>query len=84
MKEKVIMGISLIKRRDTADKVQELLTVYGCYINTRLGLHQASGKFCSEDGLIILQFLEGAGEKARELEAALKSVSGVQVQMMIF
>ena len=52
-----IMLIMVGSRRDTAVKVQELLTEYGCSIKTRLGLHTASDSVCSEDGLIVLELV---------------------------
>lgn len=48
-----VMAILVDKRRETAVRVQEILTKYGCIIRTRLGLHETEA--CSDDGLIILQ-----------------------------
>ncbi|MBE3580953.1 MAG: hypothetical protein IMW96_04855 [Thermoanaerobacteraceae bacterium] len=48
-----IMAILVDSRRETATKVQEILTKYGCIIRVRLGLHETEA--CSDEGLIILQ-----------------------------
>lgn len=80
----IIMGIEVEKRRDLADKVQQLLTDYGCSINTRIGLHQASSDFCSEKGLIVLQFIDNSEKEALELEFKLNSIEGIKVRKMVF
>lgn len=81
---KIIMGIRMQQRRETAQSVQAALTDYGCYIKTRLGLHQASDDSCSEQGIILLEFIDNADDKADELEKALKSISSVEVLRMTF
>jgi len=77
---KTIMLILVGKRRESAVAVQKLLTDYGCYIRTRLGLHDASETVCADDGLIILE-LVGDPAKHRELFTALKAVPCLQVKM---
>ncbi len=52
-------------RRKVAPDVQKILTDYGCYIKTRLGLHDSVLNQCSETGLI---FLELAGDKDKHIE----------------
>lgn len=81
---KVIMGIQLQQRHETATKVQELLTEYGCFIKTRLGVHHASADSCSELGLIILEFTDEADKEAYQLEAELTEINGVVVKKMAF
>jgi hypothetical protein len=78
------MGFVLHERVKTASKVQELLTSYGCEINTRIGLHVASAKTCSSQGLILLEFIDDAEDKAAEFEKELKDIADVDVQKMIF
>ena len=84
--KKVIMGVELEQRRGTATKVQEILTDYGCFIKTRLGLHQASDsqEVCSEKGLIILELIIDAEKEATEMQEKLEKVEGVVVKQMIF
>lgn len=78
------MGFVLHDRVKTASKVQELLTTYGCDINTRLGLHVASPDSCSPQGLILLEFIDNADDKAAEFEQKLKEIADVDIQKMIF
>ncbi|MDP4109344.1 MAG: hypothetical protein Q8878_04870 [Bacillota bacterium] len=80
---KTIMGIELRERVENAPKVQELFTKYGCYINTRLGLHSASKDSCSPRGLIILEFIDGADREAEALEKELSDFE-VNIQKMKF
>lgn len=77
---KNIMLVLVGKRRESAAQVQKLLTDYGCYIKTRLGLHDASESVCSEDGLIILE-LVGDKAKQQELFSALKKVPCLNVKL---
>lgn len=81
---KTIMGFVLHDRINTASTVQELLTSYGCEINTRIGLHVASEKSCSPQGLILLEFVDDAEDKAKEFEKKLKDIADVEVQKMVF
>lgn len=83
---KIIMGIEVENRIDTATKVQALLTDFGCFIKTRIGLHEASdeGDLCSQKGLIILEFIKNTQEKAKELEESIKELKGVVVKIMEF
>lgn len=81
---KVIMGFVLKDRVKSAPDVQELLTAYGCEINTRIGLHVASDDACSGSGLILLEFIDNAENKAEEFEKELKKIANVEVQKMVF
>ena len=81
---KIIMGIQLEQRQNAVSEVQALLSEYGCYIRTRLGIHEAAEDSCSEKGLIILEFIDAKQSVARELEEKLKKVSQVTVRKMEF
>ncbi|NDL67873.1 hypothetical protein [Anaerotalea alkaliphila] len=83
---KIIMGIKVDHRQVEAAKLQQLLTEYGCIIKTRLGLHNASekGTECSEDGLILLEFIADADADVGELEGKLGGHAGVHVEKMVF
>lgn len=76
-----VMAVSLEKRSKEAPKVQEILTKHGCLINARLGLHEAGGPSCSEEGLILLH-LKGQGEEINRLRTDLEAVPGVRVKSM--
>jgi len=81
---KIIMGIQLQQRHETATGVQNLLTKYGCFIKTRLGVHQAAKDSCSEQGLIILEFMDNSEKEANELEKELNEIRSVVVKKMEF
>ena len=81
---KIIMGIQLQKRHQTAPHFQDILTEYSCYINTRIGVHHATEDSCSEKGLIILEFVENADKQAAEFENKLSSIDDVIVRKMEF
>jgi len=77
----VIMGIVQENRTETAVKVQDILTKYGCYIRVRLGLHDAAMETCTNSGIILLQ-LCGENLPLQEMEAELKAVPNVKVKHM--
>jgi hypothetical protein len=77
-----IMAILQENRVDTAPKVQEILTKYGCHIRMRLGLHEAAVDNCSNTGLILLQ-LCGDQAATGELEENLNAVPHVKVKSML-
>ncbi len=77
---KTIMLILVGKRRETAVTVQKLLTDYGCYIKTRLGLHEASETVCADDGLVILE-LVGDAKKHEELLRSLQALPCLEVRL---
>lgn len=77
---KTIMLVLIGKRMESAVEVQKALTEYGCYIKTRLGLHEASDSVCSEIGMVILE-LVGDKKKHEELYNSLKKVPCVNVKI---
>ena len=76
-----IMAISQEHRVETATKVQDLLTKYGCSIKVRLGLHESAQDSCSPRGLILLQLCEGFDE-LQTFEQELKDIPSVKVKHM--
>jgi len=76
---KDVMLILISNRSDSAVKVQDLLTNYGCIIKTRLGLHEGVDRKCSESGLIVLEICDMEGE-GKKLLAGLKKVKGVHAK----
>ena len=76
-----IMAIRTDKRRDVAEKLQKVLTTFGCNISLRLGLHEA-GLVCSDSGLILL-VLTGPEEEIAQFEQALNQLEGVRHQTML-
>lgn len=80
---RIILGIEIGHREESAVEVQGLLTEYGCSIKTRLGLHEA-GNTCSSMGMILLEFAVGHTEKAIALETELKKIESIKVRKMEF
>ncbi len=61
MNKHLIMIIRVSHRLQIAEKLQHVLSQYGCGINTRLGLHEAGqDDACANDGLIILHLVPAA------------------------
>jgi hypothetical protein len=83
MKKHIVFGVHVTDRLKRVDAVQHLLSEYGCNIKTRLGLHEVSEKFCSPNGLLILE-MAGDEKKSMELADKLAAVEGIEVQKMIF
>jgi hypothetical protein len=83
---KIILGIEIERRRNIAIDVQEILTEFGCFIKTRIGLHEASDdrQICSENGLMLLELIKDSGKEGAELEERLARIEGVVVKKMEF
>jgi hypothetical protein len=79
----VVVGVHITDRVKHVPSVQDVFTKYGCSIRTRLGLHNASEKFCSPNGLILLE-MAGDEEPIWQLMKELKAIEGVDVQKMVF
>ncbi|MCK9244439.1 MAG: hypothetical protein M0R34_06775 [Candidatus Marinimicrobia bacterium] len=76
---KNFMIIVVNLRKKEAVTVQKILTEWGCFIKTRLGLHEGVLDQCSEVGSIILE-LVGEKEKHQELTRKLNLLAGVNAQ----
>lgn len=76
-----IMAVLQENRTETAPKVQDVLTEFGCHIRVRLGLHDAAIDQCSNTGLILLQ-LCGKEVPVKELEEKLTAIEHVKVKSM--
>lgn len=83
MEKITILGVRITNRAEKSLAVQNVLTMYGCSIRTRLGLNDVIEGNCSHTGLILLE-LTGDEEEMRNLEKALKAIPGVEVQKMVF
>ncbi|MFA5038702.1 MAG: hypothetical protein WC732_03370 [Candidatus Omnitrophota bacterium] len=77
--DKAIMIIHMHQRRESAPKVQETLTDFGCIIKTRLGVHDGVLDKCSDEGLILLE-LVGPAAQTQSLEARLQALPGVKTK----
>lgn len=80
------MGIQVMHRNEDAVQVQKLLTEYGCFIKTRLGLHNATDDrtFCSDAGLIIIEFITDADKEVREVIDKFTKLGSIIVRTMEF
>jgi len=76
-----ILGILIERNHDTIIAVQKLLTIYGCYIRTRLGVNETF--FGEPAGMIILE-LTGDQRQRELLEKDIKSLKQVYVRKMVF
>lgn len=76
-----ILCILIGKRKETAVKVQQILTAWGCLIKTRLGLHDGVLENCSEQGLLILE-LVGQKDQILEMSRKLEVLPDVSVKLV--
>lgn len=83
VKNHVIYGVHITERLRHVPAVQQLFSEYGCYIKTRLGLHDVDENSCSPSGLVVLE-MYGDPNKCRELFDKLNAVEGVEVKQMVF
>lgn len=79
----LICGVHITDRLQHAVKVQEVLTEYGGFIKTRLGLHDVGDEFSSPNGLLLIEFVDDASKFA-EFTEKMGKIGGVEVQEMIF
>ena len=78
----LIVGVHITDRVKHAPDVQKVLTEYGEYIKTRLGMNDmASGT--GPAGLILLQMV-GEEERADAMMRKLKRIRGVDAKKIIF
>lgn len=77
-----IMAIIQGNRMETAVKVQDVLTKYGCHIRVRLGLHDAAVGSCTNSGIILLQ-LCGDDLPLKQMEQELMQIPEVKVKYMV-
>ena len=83
MKEVRILGVMINDPSKGADKIQNILTKYGCTIRTRLGIHDIDKDYASDTGLMLLE-LVGDMQECLRLENELLALEGVDVQKMVF
>ncbi len=78
---KHVLIILVGMRNEAAENVQKILTGWGCFIKTRLGLHEDVLENCTQTGLIFLE-LVGEPEKLQELERKLNLIPSVNAQLL--
>ncbi len=74
-----VMSVLTNKRVENVNEMQRVLTESGCIIKTRLGIHDASEDFCSNEGLIVLN-LVGSEEEIASLEQKLNEIPGIKAK----
>ena len=57
-----IIGIKLDNRVSEAIKLQEILTSYGCEIQTRIGLHSIGEYKCNNYGVVLIEVVAKVNE----------------------
>lgn len=62
-----IIGISVDNRQEDSQKLQEILTKYGCYIKTRIGLHDMGEYKCLNYGIVLIEVIDKINEIYDEL-----------------
>jgi len=83
MKEVRILGVMIKEPSAGADKLQGILTKYGCSIRTRLGLHDIGNDNSEESGLLLLELI-GDSKECLSLENELQAIGNLDVQKMTF
>jgi hypothetical protein len=81
--EHVVLGIHIQNRVKDAPEIQKILTIYGCNIKTRIGLHEVTDSYCAGSGLVILEMV-GDASIYNKLADSLNGLDGVEVQKMVF
>lgn len=68
-------------RVETATKVQDVLTEYGCNIRVRLGLHDSAMGSCSNTGMIMIQYCD-EDNSVEEFIKKLTAIPSVKAKSM--
>jgi len=79
--EKSIMVVLVGNRQQSAVEVQKAFTEMGCFIKTRLGVHDGTPDQCSNTGLIILELI-GDTKSKHDLYDRLKVIPNVSVELV--
>ena len=69
-------------REESATKMQQMLTNFGCYIKVRLGLHDVPADVCSPSGLLVLEVVAEEAQ-IQEFVDQLNALPDVKAQMVI-
>lgn len=77
-----IIGIKTSNRIENASSIQEILTKYGCFIKTRIGLHTQENGICSPSGIILIEITNN--QKAEDISEELCEIDGTEIQQMKF
>ncbi len=78
----VMLAIHVTDRIHHVSQVQGLLTEYGKYIQTRLGLHETGGSG-SPNGIIVL-YMVGGEKNCTALAKKRNKIRGVEARKIVF
>ena len=78
----IILGVKTENRFESSECIQRVLTDFGCFVKTRLGLHDIKQGTCPKYALMLLEIPEK--EKAILIEKKLLDISGIEIQRMEF
>lgn len=79
--KRTVLLILVSHRKESAEMVQKILTGWGCFVKTRLGIHDGVLENCSDSGLIFLE-LTGEPDKHEEITRKLNLVKGVDARLV--
>ncbi len=77
-----IIGIKLNNRLNASPQLQDILSDFGCYIKTRIGLHDVKNNVCKESGIILLEIINA--QIVPILQKALCAIDEIELQQMVF
>lgn len=83
MENHILILIHVTDRMKNVPDMQSIFSEFGCFIKTRLGLHEASKEFCSPAGIVMLEMLDD-DEKIAEMEAKLAKIEGIDFEKVVF
>ena len=78
---KTVLVVLVGDRTETAGKLQQVLSGWGCIIKTRLGIHDVNLEDCPKEGLLILE-LAGSTEQNEELARKISILPGVSSKLV--
>lgn len=79
--EKNVVIIYQKNREETAVKLQSILTKYGCFIKTRLGIHDGVMNACTPTGLIILETI-GDTKEIKNMISEISALKDTDVKLV--
>ncbi len=80
--KKTVLLVLIGKRKESAVKLQQILTAWGCLIKTRLGLHSGVMENCSESGFLFLE-LYGSDTDNAELARKVSVIPGIESKLVV-
>jgi len=79
--KRTVLLILISNRKESAEMVQKILTGWGCFIKTRLGIHDGVLDNCTESGLLFLELI-GDDKQHEEMVRKINLVKGVDAKLV--